>query len=181
MMRGEETQIIGASALGLTEGILVLPGTHSKWVKVANGQIVDFSTCMTGEIFAALKGHTILDTLMEDGRFDDAAFRMGVAVGQDGRTNVLHDVFHARTLPLLDKIPKTATGDYLSGLLIGTEIAAATRDIDDVGTITIVGRCDLSDRYESALRMSGHECRLAPDDIAATGTFLIARAAGFVG
>ncbi|MEM9574545.1 MAG: 2-dehydro-3-deoxygalactonokinase, partial [Pseudomonadota bacterium] len=31
VMRGEETQIIGASALGMDDGVFVMPGTHSKW------------------------------------------------------------------------------------------------------------------------------------------------------
>jgi len=181
VMRGEETQIIGASALGLTDGIFVMPGTHSKWVEVSDGQIVDFSTYMTGEIFAALKGHTILGTLMEGDDFNEKAFGMGVAAGLNSRANLLHDLFHVRTLPLLGKIPKVATADYMSGMLIGTEVAAATRDIEGIGAITIVGRSDLSDRYESALHTAGFECRRAPDDIVAKGHFLIARAAGLLG
>ncbi|MEQ8306114.1 MAG: 2-dehydro-3-deoxygalactonokinase [Hoeflea sp.] len=181
VMRGEETQIIGASALGLIDGIFVMPGTHSKWVHVADGQIVDFSTYMTGEIFAALKGHTILGTLMEGEDVNDDAFKMGMAAGLDSRANLLHDLFHVRTLPLMGKIPKVDVADYMSGLLIGTEVAAATREIEDIGTITIVGRSDLSDRYERALHVAGRECRRAPDDIVAKGHFLIASAAGLLG
>lgn len=181
VMRGEETQIIGASALGFTDGIFVMPGTHSKWVEVSGGQIVDFSTYMTGEIFAALKGHTILGTLMEGDDFNEEAFEMGVTAGLNSRTNLLHDLFHVRTLPLMGKIPKVATADYMSGQLIGTEVAAATRSTEEIGTITIVGRSDLSDRYERALHTAGLECRRAPDDIVAKGHFLIARAAGLLG
>ena len=181
VMRGEETQIIGASALGLNDGAFVMPGTHSKWVQVANGRIVDFSTYMTGEIFAALKGHTILGTLMTGDDFNEEAFEMGVAKGLDARANLLHNLFQVRTLPLMGKIPKAATADYMSGMMIGTEIAAATRDISDIGTITIVGRSDLSDRYERALHIAGFACRRAPDDIVAKGHFLIARAAGLLG
>ncbi len=180
VMRGEETQIIGASALGLTDGTFVMPGTHSKWIEVADGQIVDFSTYMTGDIFAALKGHTILGTLMEGDDFNEDAFKMGIAVGLDSRANLLHDLFHVRTLPLMGKIPKTATADYMSGILIGTEVAAATRDGVDTGTITIVGRSDLADRYARALHSAGFECRRAPDDIVAKGHFLIAHAAGLL-
>jgi 2-dehydro-3-deoxygalactonokinase len=177
-MRGEETQIIGASALGLMDGTFVLPGTHSKWVEVSGGEIVDFSTFMTGEIFAALKGHTILGTLMEDGKFNEEAFDMGVGAGLRGNANLLHNLFHVRTLPLMGKIPKSATADYMSGMLIGTEIAAATRDTQNIDTVTIVGRNDLSDRYEVALNAAGFACRRAPDDVVAQGHFQIARAAG---
>jgi 2-dehydro-3-deoxygalactonokinase len=181
VLRGEETQIIGASALGLNDGTFVMPGTHSKWVQVADGQIVDFSTYMTGEIFAALKGHTILGTLMEDHDFDIDVFETGVEAGLEGGSNLLHNLFHVRTLPLMGKIPKVATADYLSGLLIGTEVAAATRDVENIGTVTLVGRTDLSDRYDIALRTGGLKCRRAPDDIVAKGHFLIARAAGLLG
>ncbi|MBW4709904.1 2-dehydro-3-deoxygalactonokinase [Roseobacter sp. YSTF-M11] len=181
VMRGEETQIIGASAQGLKDGMFVMPGTHSKWVQVAEGQIVDFSTYMTGEIFAALKEHTILGTLMEADGFNEEAFEMGARAGLDGRTNLLNNLFHVRTLPLMGKIPKVATADYMSGLLIGTEVAAATQDAEDIGPITVVGRNDLSDRYETALGMAGFNSRRAPDDIVAQGHFLIARAAGLLG
>lgn len=181
VMRGEETQIIGASALGLNDGTFVLPGTHSKWVQVTDGQIVDFSTYMTGEIFAALKGHTILGTLMEGDDFNAEGFDLGVAAGLDTKANLLHNLFHARTLPLMGKIPKVATADYISGMLIGTEVAGATRGIEDIGIVTIVGRSDLSDRYENALHTAGFECRRAPDDIVAKGHFVIARAAGLLG
>jgi 2-dehydro-3-deoxygalactonokinase len=181
VMRGEETQIIGASALGLNDGMFVMPGTHSKWVEVAQGQIVDFSTYMTGEIFAALKEHTILGTLMEADGFNEEAFEMGTIAGLDGQTNLLNNLFHVRTLPLMGKIPKVATADYMSGLLIGTEVAAATQDAEGIGTITVVGRNDLSDRYETALGIAGLNSRRAPDDIVAKGHFLIARAAGLLG
>lgn len=181
VMRGEETQIIGASALGLNEGTFVMPGTHSKWVEVADGKIVDFSTYMTGEIYAALKGHTILGTLMKEAAFNEEAFQMGVKAGLERSSNLLHSLFHVRTLPLMGKIPNVATADYMSGLLIGTEVAAATTEESDVGPITIVGRSDLSDKYKIALRIAGLESRHAPDDIVAKGHFLIARAAGLLG
>ncbi|RYG89454.1 2-dehydro-3-deoxygalactonokinase [Loktanella sp. IMCC34160] len=180
VMRGEETQIIGASALGLSEGTFVMPGTHSKWVQVADGKIVDFSTYMTGELFSALKGHTILGTLMAEGPFNQDAFEMGVKAGFGDASNLLHNLFHVRTLPLMGKIPQEATADYMSGLLIGTEVAAAMGEVEVSGEITIVGRNDLTDRYEAALRTAGLQSRRASEEIVAKGHFLIARAAGLV-
>ena len=181
VMRGEETQIIGASALGLNEGTFVMPGTHSKWVQVDDGKIIDFSTYMTGEIFAALKGHTILGVLMEDHDFDLAGFEAGVTAGLDCNANLLQQLFHVRTLPLLEKLPKTATADYLSGLLIGTEVAAAMSKANTVRKVTLVGRSDLSERYKIAMAFAGLESQHAPDDIVAKGHFLIAQAAGLIG
>jgi 2-dehydro-3-deoxygalactonokinase len=179
VMRGEETQIIGSAALGLSDGIFVMPGTHSKWVHVALGKIQDFATYMTGEVFASLKDHTILGTLMEMSDFDLSAFQKGVGAAQDRRANLLHDLFHVRTLPLMGKLKETETADFLSGLLIGTEIVAALKK-NEVKRVTIVGRDDLADRYEIALQAVGISCQRAPDDIAAKGHFLIAQAAGLL-
>ena len=180
VMRGEETQIIGSAALGLSEGVFVMPGTHSKWVHVAGGRIQDFATYMTGEVFACLKDHTILGTLMEVSDFDLPAFKMGVSAAQGRTANLLHDLFHVRTLPLMGKLKETETADFLSGLLIGTEIAAVLRELDMAERVTIVGRNDLADRYEIALQAFGINCHRAPDDIAAKGHFLIAQAAGLL-
>ena len=179
VMRGEETQIIGSAALGLSDGIFVMPGTHSKWVHVALGKIQDFATYMTGEVFASLKDHTILGTLMEMSDFDLSAFKKGVGAAQDRRANLLHDLFHVRTLPLMGKLKETETADFLSGLLIGTEIVAALKK-NEAKRVTIVGRNDLTDRYEIALQAVGISCQRAPDDIAAKGHFLIAQAAGLL-
>jgi 2-dehydro-3-deoxygalactonokinase len=179
VMRGEETQIIGSAALGLSDGIFVMPGTHSKWVHVALGKIQDFATYMTGEVFASLKDHTILGTLMEMSDFDLSAFQKGVGAAQDRRANLLHDLFHVRTLPLMGKLKETETADFLSGLLIGTEIVAALKK-NEAERVTIVGRNDLTDRYEIALQAVGISCQRAPDDIAAKGHFLIAQAAGLL-
>lgn len=180
VMRGEETQIIGSAALGMSDGIFVMPGTHSKWVQVADGQIQDFSTYMTGEVFSTLKDHTILGTLMEASEFDIDAFESGVIRAQSPCANLLHDLFHVRTLPLMGKIHGKQAGDYLSGLLIGTELSSAMKDLGTIDEVFVVGRDDLSDRYEVALRASKIRCRRAPDDIAAKGHFLIAQAAGLV-
>jgi len=181
VMRGEETQIVGAFMLGLSEGCFVLPGTHCKWVQVVDGKIVDFETYITGEIFATLKAHTILGSLMTGDSFSETTFVMGVKAGLDGASNLLHNLFHVRTLPLMGKISQADTADYMSGLLIGSEVAAATDEADDIGTITIVGGSDLSDRYEIALRIAGIASRRAPNDVVAKGHFLIACKAGLLG
>ena len=65
VMRGEETQIAGAIALhpGLGTGrhLLCLPGTHTKWANLQDGQVCDFLTALTGELFALLRdGSTLM-------------------------------------------------------------------------------------------------------------------------
>lgn len=180
VMRGEEAQIIGASGLGLSDGTFVLPGTHSKWARVSRGRIEDFATYVTGEVFAALKGHTILGTLIEDGPYDAEGFELGVDTGLETGPGLLHDLFSVRTLPLTGRLARHQVADYLSGLLIGAEITGArNRGVAD-GAVTIVGRSDLADRYRAALERAGIASRTAPDDVVAMGHVLIARAAGLL-
>ena len=179
VMRGEETQIIGASALGMLDGTFVMPGTHSKWITVRDNVIDDYATFMTGEVFAAFRKHTILGTLMEEGPFQEGAFRKGCAAGLAEGSKLLHDLFGVRTLPLFGKIEGNMAKDYLSGLLIGAEIKGANA-VSVSGNITIVGRDDLADRYEIALGDAGLAAKRAPGDIVAHGHFLIAQAAGLV-
>lgn len=180
VMRGEETQIVGAVEAGLSDGIFVMPGTHSKWVTVDNGMIVDFATSMTGEVFEALRSHTILGTLMIDGPFNEPGFRQGVAAGLEAGSNLLNTLFHVRSMPLFKKIDADMVADYLSGILIGAEIRGSTSDSVLDGTITIVGRDDLAERYDIALQVSGQESQRAPDDSVARGHFAIANCAGLL-
>ncbi|HKB55763.1 MAG TPA: 2-dehydro-3-deoxygalactonokinase, partial [Ramlibacter sp.] len=70
VMRGEETQVFGAlDLLALEDALLVLPGTHSKWVEVVDARVQAFATFMSGEFYALLRHHSILSRLMpaEDG------------------------------------------------------------------------------------------------------------------
>jgi len=180
VMRGEETQILGALALSERDaGLFLLPGTHSKWAEVRDGRIVSFHTFMTGEVFGALKEHTILGRLMKEGADADGFARgvkEGATLGSAGA--LLNRVFATRTYGLMDKVADTALSDYLSGLLIGAEVAEATRRAK--GTITIIASPALAQRYTDALRLLGHEATLAPEDCVAAGHWRIARAAGLV-
>ena len=179
VMRGEETQILGALALSRDEsGLFLLPGTHSKWAEVADGRIVSFRTFMTGEVFGALKDHTILGRLMRGVARDCAGFARGVREGAalDGAGALLNRVFATRTYGLMDRLPDTALSDYLSGLLIGAEVAEAAGRTK--GVVTIVASPALALRYGDALRLLGHEITLAPEDCIAAGHWSIAHAAG---
>ena len=180
VMRGEETQIFGALALsGAKDGLFLLPGTHSKWAEVREGRIVSFRTFMTGEVFGALKDHTILGRLMNDGA-DTGAFARGVREGAalTSAGALLNRVFATRTYGLMDKLPSAALADYLSGLLIGAEVAEATRQA--TSAITIIASPALAQRYTDALQLLDHESMLAPEDCVAAGHWRIAQAAGLV-
>jgi 2-dehydro-3-deoxygalactonokinase len=178
VMRGEETQVFGALALsGGDAGLFLLPGTHSKWVTVAGGRMTSFRTFMTGEVFGALKDHTILGRLMHDGA-DAEAFARGVREGAtlDSAGALLNRLFATRSYGLAGTLAETALADYLSGLLIGAEVAEAARQAQDA--VTIIATAALARRYGEALRLLGRDSRLAPEDCVAAGHWRLARAAG---
>lgn len=179
VMRGEEMQIFGALAQSdRDDGLFLLPGTHSKWAEAERGRIVSFRTFMTGEVFGALRQHTILGRLMRDAAPDAAAFAHGVREGAalDGAGALLNRLFATRTYGLTDRLPDTALSDYLSGLLIGAEVADATRRGGNA--VTIIASPALAARYAEALRLLGCPSTLAPEDCVAAGHWRIARAAG---
>jgi 2-dehydro-3-deoxygalactonokinase len=186
VMRGEETQIVGALEFcGESSGSYVLPGTHSKWVTIEHGRITHFATSMTGEIFAALRHHTILGRLMpaDSDSHDADAFAQGVTNGAaDGPPGaLLQRVFATRTLGLFDRLPAAALSSYLSGLLIGAEIATAFADKKRAQHFTIVGSAPaLAAHYKTAASVLSLETTVAPATCAARGAFVLARSAGLV-
>ncbi len=186
VMRGEETQIFGAlERLGVNAGTLVLPGTHSKWVTVADGAITGFSTYMTGEVFSALKDHTILGRLMPApragaGPSSGAAFVRGVSAAAGiagGPGALLRLIFSARTLGLFDELASEDIADYLSGLLVGAEIRDAAGATSEV---VVIASDALAARYGQAFRSLGIEPITAPADCAAAGLAALARHAGMI-
>ncbi len=183
VMRGEETQILGQFGPG-DSGVAVLPGTHSKWILVENGRIQRFATFMTGEAFAALKGHTILGRLMTGEASDAGAFARGVDHGAkpaEGRGGLLHRLFSARTLGLFDQLKGDALSSYLSGLMIGSEIAEAVAWLGLAPQrVTVIGGAALSELYVAALSRRSIASAPGAPDAAALGLLRVARAAKLV-
>jgi 2-dehydro-3-deoxygalactonokinase len=178
VMRGEETQVFGA--LDGPEGLYVLPGTHSKWVTVAEDRIAAFATYMTGELFAVLREHSILGRTMAAGApHAPEAFRRGWETGLGGDGALLHRLFGARTLALFDALSADETPSYLSGLLIGDEVRAATRGGAE-SPVTLIGDPVLCERYGEVLAAAGRAARAAPPDAARVGLWRIAVASGLV-
>jgi 2-dehydro-3-deoxygalactonokinase len=169
VMRGEETQILGAlAATGRADGVFVLPGTHSKWARVEAGRITSFATYMTGEVFAALKDHTILGRLMNAASQDGARFPDGVRAASrlERPGDVLHAIFMTRTLGLFDRLKPEQSSDYLSGLLIGAELVSGAHGAE--GAI-VVGSPTLTARYCAAGAILGLTLEPAPNDCAPLG------------
>ena len=194
VMRGEETQIVGALAgdpalAANGRSVLVgLPGTHAKWAFVRGERIEAFHTFMTGELFAALRNHTILGrTMVEPARPDTEAFLRGVAVAKNSdHAGLLATIFSTRTLGLTAQLQAEQQPDYLSGLLIGHELCGlqallAARGETLAGeALRLIGEPALCERYRLALAEFGCANAAFVDAAAERGLWCIAAQAGLV-
>jgi 2-dehydro-3-deoxygalactonokinase len=172
VMRGEEAQVMGVPALLRDGGVACLPGTHSKWVRVEGGRITGFTTHMTGDVFAALRGNTILGRMMRDGPADGAPFDAGIARSAEPG-GLLHHVFGVRALTLADRLKETEAPAYLSGILIGHEVRAALAASPGV-IIQVIGAPDLTALYARAIAACGGYAERHDGEAAARGLALIA-------
>ncbi len=154
VMRGEETQIAGFLSLepGF-DGVICLPGTHTKWVHVSAGEVVSFRTFMTGEIFALLSSQSVLRHSVGDG-WDDAAFADAVRDGMARPEALAARFFSLRAESLLSGLSPATARARLSGLLIGAELTAA-RPYWLGQRVAIVGAGSLSRLYAAALAPEG--------------------------
>jgi 2-dehydro-3-deoxygalactonokinase len=134
MMRGEECQIVGIFAQLENErykdrAVLVLPGTHSKHVFIENGAITDWKTFMTGELYEILSKHSVLASTVCVGEFEDLdGFRQGLAFVRE--RGLAASLFKVRARNILKQIAPTANAGFLSGVLIGSEVAELERHRD---------------------------------------------------
>ena len=187
VMRGEETQIVGALAMrpiSAASATFLLPGTHSKWVRVRDGVVTDFRTTMTGELYALLLEHSILGVGDIPARDDPAAFARGVCRARDsGAAGITPQLFSARTLLLDGVLAAAAVPDYLSGLLLGEEFRALRAEGDYLidGPIQLIGDPALCARYRTAGALFGLSFEEPLADAAAHGLWRIACLAGLVG
>ncbi|WLH34135.1 2-dehydro-3-deoxygalactonokinase [Pseudomonas sp. FP2196] len=193
VMRGEETQVLGVlqnlPAEAGSDLLIGLPGSHSKWVEVVDGRITHFDTFMTGEVFAVLSDHSILGRTQQQGAtFDGQAFDRGVqvALSADGELGVLSTLFSARTLGLTGELSPTAQADYLSGLMIGHELAALAtvqrhrRNSVHLPSIVLIGNAQLCARYSRALDACGFAKVTLAEQATERGLWQLALAAGLI-
>jgi 2-dehydro-3-deoxygalactonokinase len=191
VIRGEESQVLGAlvGAAGTDdapdERVFLLPGTHSKWVRVVGTTVTGFTTCMTGELYSLLTEHSTLSLLAaRSDRPDWAAFDRGldVATSPVGVGGLLCTAFSARTLAMTGALAPGQVEDYVSGLLIGHELAGISASwlAGYPGEVLLCGSAQLTERYRRALEARGVAVGLARPDAAATGMWHSALAAGLV-
>lgn len=186
VMRGEETQLIGALAQRpdlMAHSTWVLPGTHSKWASVRDGCVTDFCTMMTGELFAVLDRHSILGSAAGTVEADPDAFVRGVTAARDaGAAGVFSRLFSARALMLDGTLPPGSVHDYLSGLLLGEELrsALASNRFATDAPLQLIGDAALCDRYRMAARCFDIAVVEPQVDAAAYGLWQVALRSGLV-
>ena len=154
VMRGEETQLLGAlDTLGDGDQIVCMPGTHSKWVHVSDGTVTRFSTFMTGELFEVISKHSILSHAVDAADGDDEdAFADGAEAAFQNPALATSLLFAVRAGQLLHGMTATQARAKLSGTLIGLEIAGALQDSPNVSGIGLVASGKLQSLYEVAFR-----------------------------
>ena len=158
VMRGEEVQAFGAIVAGLVtpDALVCHPGTHTKWIEIADTRIKDFATAMTGEVFSLLSKHSILAVQAASGEGTHAAFHEGVELAIRRRP-LLDAIFEVRSRVLAGVLDERDAASFLSGVLIGSDVLAHTAERED--EVALVGRPDLCTLYAAALERSGRKAR----------------------
>jgi 2-dehydro-3-deoxygalactonokinase len=156
VMRGEETQVFGAIAAHVTLASdrhdLLLPGTHSKWVQIHDGEIAAVHTYVTGELFALLSDHSSLLRAGDSGQSSDGGFVAGLA--RSRQSGLAQSLFETRAAQLLVGRPRAWAIEFLSGLLIGDEVASALH-AHRLTSVLLIGESTLTQRYREALLAHG--------------------------
>lgn len=163
VMRGEESQLAGLlSHHPEFTGTIVLPGTHSKWVKMRDGVVVDFLSFMTGDLYEAISNHTLLQHSIDQHRdgWSEAAFLVGVEAALQSAGAIWSRLFGIRADSLIEGPDDRSQREYLSGLLIGSEFASARTEGFDADDLVIIGGEKMIAIYEIAARASGHQTQL---------------------
>lgn len=180
VLRGEETQIAGFLARHPGwDGVLCLPGTHTKWAHLSAGEVVSFQSFMTGEIFALLFERSVLRHSLAGDGWDAAAFAEAVDEAVARPERLASRLYRIRTEDLLKGADPVAARSRLSGFLIGAELAAA-RPYWLGQQVAIIGAPGLSAAYAGALGVQGATPELMSGNEAALAG-LTSMAAGLIG
>ncbi|WP_280540417.1 2-dehydro-3-deoxygalactonokinase [Chromohalobacter sp. 11-W] len=167
VMRGEEVQALGALALArVSDADCCLPGTHSKWARLRDERMTTFTTLMTGELYHAVRFHTLPgEPARDDAPFDEGAFRQGLACAQS-EDGVLHALFEARSRHLYRGLDAEQVGSFISGVLIGEEVRAMRVARPGLERLLLVGAEALRRPYTLALETAGLEVTPLDSDAA---------------
>ena len=153
VMRGEETQLLGALGVDAADDAVVcMPGTHSKWVRAHGGTVERFATFMTGELFDVVSRETILSHAVAgaDEAEDIDAFRSAVMAAFETPSFAANLLFQVRSGQLLYGGKPASAREKISGTLIGLELAAGLAgDVPETG-ITLIASGRLQMLYQLA-------------------------------
>ena len=160
VMRGEETQIAGFLSMEPDfEGVICLPGTHTKWVRIAHGDVIGFTTFLTGEMFSLLSNHSVLRHCVAQEGWDEKAFSNGVSRAFFNPELFGADLFSIRAETLIDDLNSQTARSKLSGLLIGLELQGA-QEYWLGQPIVIIGESRLAEIYGHALKSKKASARI---------------------
>ena len=170
VMRGEEVQILGALSTINSEKITIcLPGSHSKWATVVGEDVTEFNTYITGELFEAIKSHTIVGAMIDPNSWDEKAFIEGIKFSAS-TNNILNQLFAVRAKGLFNQLTTATAGAFLSGLLIGHELEAALAGAR-FRKVYLIGHGQLTNLYHTTLLEKGFDPKILTPDIIANGHF----------
>lgn len=137
MMRGEETELAGLCTSFEPNCLYILPGSHSKHIYTDDhGRIVDFSTHMTGELIAAVSGHTILSGSINLNctQFDAEYLEKGFNYTKEQGINAA--LFKVRTLKVLFNPNDKDIYSFFMGVVLHGEIESI---IKSSSSKTVIG------------------------------------------
>jgi len=160
IMRGEETQIAGFINKNPDfNGVVCLPGTHTKWVNVKEGQITSFNTFMTGELFGVISNHTLIRHSISIKGWNQAGFEAGIHEGFNKPGSIASDLFSLRAESIVNDLDRDEARSTLSGLLLGVELNGAQSYWEN-NNVTIIGSQLLSNNYHQGLKILGGKSQL---------------------
>jgi len=168
LMRGEELQLLGWMRLQskqVTEQVIILPGTHNKWVLVKNDRVETFATALTGELYSLLENHSILITEPQEEPFSADWFMQGVNLAkrlQSGQ--LLQALFTTRSRQVAGDLSTQQARSYLSGLLVGADILGSiglfTDQVAQLNKVVLIGDSTLTHAYQLALKSFAIEAQI---------------------
>lgn len=168
VMRGEETQLVGAlsGTTGETQ-IVCMPGTHSKWVQLSGDKVERFSTFMTGELFDVISTHSVLSHSIASAKGGASpAFLAAVSKAFHAPESLTNLLFTVRSGQLLHGVEAEASSAALSGYLLGAELAGGLALAPDARDICLVATGPLKELYEAAFSVLDIRCQTVDADIA---------------
>ncbi|HEX4273577.1 MAG TPA: 2-dehydro-3-deoxygalactonokinase [Rhizomicrobium sp.] len=181
VMRGEETQILGSLRLhpDLAKGrhLFCMPGTHAKWVAVENGAVMEFQTALSGELFELLRRHSVLARDGGEVELESPALARGLAfVRANPDADLLHLLFSTRARVVTGEMAKGDAASYLSGLVLGKDVATALRLFGSEGPVQLICTPALAALYGRVLKAYDVSSAVIDGDAAALAGLVHAHA-----